>query len=186
MDNQNKTPEFAFNVQRILDCGFVVEEAIFPELNDTLLGYGQGFYFNIEEGWVQFTLRADFSKELNQIFATGTVLTRFGVQNLKSFIDDQGDVIWPPNALETMFGIAFSHLRALFSKNLAGTRFADHILPLINAAKLFKTLIEQDPLYIEGKIKMQPAPNIKSEEKTVTEGIDLAPVRAYKKIKREK
>lgn len=152
---ENRFPEFGFNVQRILDCGFQIEEMINPSLDDTLISYGMGFYFNVEESWVQFNIRADFVKEPKEIFATGTVLTKFGIQNLKSFADENGTVNWPANALETMFGIAFSHMRAMVSKNLAGTRFSDYVIPLINPAFIFKQLIEKDPMYNAEMIKRQ-------------------------------
>jgi len=144
-----------------------------------------GFYFDIEKNWVQFNLRADFVKEEKQIFATGTVLTKFGIQNLQSFADENGDVNWPPNALETMFGIAFSHMRAMMCKNLAGTRFSNFIVPLVNPASMFKQLIERDPLYNAEKIKLPTNSETKSEKKN-EELLEKAIKKQKQKIKKPK
>ena len=152
-----KFPPFGFNIQRILDCGFQIEEMINPNVDDTLIKYAMGFHFNVEENYVQFNVRADFVKGQTEIFATGTVLTKFGILNLKAFADENGGVTWPKDSLETMFGIAFSHMRAIVAKNFAGTRFSSYVVPLVNPALIFEQLIKQDP-NLDGN---EPAPNDK-------------------------
>ena len=161
---ESKKSDFGFNIQRILDCGFQIEEAIEANSDNTLISYGMGFYFDIEESWVQYNLRADFIKDKKQIFASGTVLTKFGIQNLKQFANENGDILWPPNTLETMFGIAFNHLRAMVAKNMAGTSFSNYIIPLVNPAFMFKQLIEKNPMYDAEQLK-----NIEHESEKRTE-----------------
>ena len=144
-----------------MDCGFFIEESIDPELDDTYISHAMGFYFDSEDNWVQFNIRTDFVKSPDQMFASGTVLTKFGIQNLKSFEDKDGDIIWPPNSLETMFGIAFSHMRAIIAKNVAGTRFSSYIIPLVDPATLFLQLIEQNPSYTIEKTSAKGTDTIK-------------------------
>ena len=165
---ENKSPEFGFNVLRIFDSVFFAEEAINPG-SDTLISYGLGFYVNIEENWVQYNVRADFSMEQDKPFVTGTVVTRFGINNLKSFVDDKNNILWPPNALEIMFGIAFSHMRALLAKNVAGTKFSNFIVPLVNPAMVFKQIMEAHPefeaIQINDIQKPENEPTIKKKRK---------------------
>jgi hypothetical protein len=141
---ENQHPQFGFNVLRILDSVFFVEEGLDPDPNEVKISYALGFHGNIEESWVQYNIRADFSTEATKTFATGTVVTKFGIDNMKSFIEGE-NIAWPVNSLETMFSIAFSHLRALLAKNMAGTKFSNYIVPLVNPATLFKQLMETHP-----------------------------------------
>ena len=141
---ENKSFQFAFNVLRVFDSVFYVEEAVNIDNEQIMLNYGLGLYSSIEDSSVQFVVKADFSSG-DKIFATNTVVTKFGINDLKAFTDEKGGIGWPVNSLETMFGIAFSHLRALMAKNLAGSRFSNLILPLINQIEVFNNLIKDHP-----------------------------------------
>jgi len=141
---EKNSPSFAFNVLRVFDSVFFVEEGINIDNQQIKLNYGLGLYSKIEESSVQFVVRADFSSD-DKIFATNTVVTKFGINDLKAFTDEKGGIKWPLNSLETMFGIAFSHLRALMAKNMAGSRFSFLILPLINQIEVFNSLMQDNP-----------------------------------------
>jgi hypothetical protein len=134
--------QFEFNIIRILDCGFAIEELIGnePSMN---IGYGMSFVFSNEKDWIQFTIRADFKQNnTNIIFFSGTVSTRFGVNNLKQFENDKGEILFPEGSLEMLFGIAFSHMRSILAKNVAGSRFSNIIVPIINPTILFNELLQ--------------------------------------------
>lgn len=161
---ENELPAFRFNILRILDSVFFVEEAYDPNPNDVKTNFGMGFHFDTEAGWVQYNIRANFSTDdTEKPFVTGTVVTKFAVENLKSFTDSDGSVIWPSNALEVMFSIAFTHMRALLAKNTAGTKFSQYIVPLVNSRELFKQLMDADPNFEAIEISEQDA---KSKIKT--------------------
>jgi hypothetical protein len=138
---ENQSPAFGFNVLRIFDSVFFVEEAHDPKKEDVQISYAMAIHPDIEESWVQFNIRVDFSTADIKVFATGTVITKFGVTNLKQFVKDDY-LVWPANVLETMFSISFTHTRALLAKNMAPTRFSDYIVPLINHIPLFNELMK--------------------------------------------
>lgn len=139
----NEEPEFGFVIERVLDCGFAIQESINPEEGKMQIGYGMTFLFSADEGWVQFILKANFKNtEVDQLFLTGTALTRFRVNNLISFKKKDNKIHFPDGFLESMFGISFTHLRAFMSKNVAGSRFSHIIVPVINPFTLFKELLD--------------------------------------------
>ncbi|HSY62430.1 MAG TPA: hypothetical protein VK796_11160 [Cytophaga sp.] len=141
MDKQQSL--FGFEVMRILDCGFSIEEAINPQPGNVLIGYGMNFVFDVENSWVQYGIRADFKdNETKQSFMTGTVLTRFGIDNLSQFLDENDNVMFPEGSLEALFGIAFNHMRAILSKNVSGSKFQNIIVPVIIPRDLFPELLQ--------------------------------------------
>jgi len=139
---ETQVKPFEFGISRILDCGFLIEEAVLPDpvVN---IGYGMNFVYNTEENWVQFGVRSDFKQPETEItFLSGTVLTRFNVTNIMQFQNEEGVIDFPPGTLEALFGIAFSHMRAILAKNFAGSRFGHIIVPVINPTPLFKELFD--------------------------------------------
>ena len=139
---EKETPPLEFGILRILDCGFSIEELIGNEPNIDI-GYGMSFVFSVENNWIQFAIRTDFKQvDTDIIFFSGTVSTRFGVNNLKQLEDEDGKITFPQGFLETLFGITFSHMRAILAKNVAGSRFSNIIVPLINPKSLFNELLQ--------------------------------------------
>jgi hypothetical protein len=63
---------------------------------------------------------------------------------LGSFLDENEEIIFPANSLETLFGIAFGHLRGIFAKNISGTKFRYLYIPVIDPAPLFNDLLEMN------------------------------------------
>jgi hypothetical protein len=136
-------PPFEFGIMRILDCGFMIEELISPEPGKIKIGYGMNFLFDVPANWIQFLIKVNFQdSDTGNEFLTGTVLTRFSVNNLAGFVDENDKVIFPNGSLETLFGIAFSHLRAILSKNVMGSRFSHIIVPIIHPGSLFNQLLQ--------------------------------------------
>jgi hypothetical protein len=133
---------FGFDISRILDCGFGIEELITPEIDKVDIGYGMNFVFDVKNSWVRIGIRTDFkTKDTNQTFITGTVLTEFSIDNLNQFLDNNNLVNFPDGSLEMLFGIAFSHMRAIVSKNVSGSRFTNILVPVVNPTELFKELL---------------------------------------------
>ena len=88
-------------------------------------------------------------------------ITRFGVNNLKGFEDENGKILFPAGSLETLFSIAFSHMRAILAKNNTGSRFTNFIVPVINPNTLFNELLQ---INIEAVKKMKERADISNEE----------------------
>jgi len=135
-------PAFEFGIARILDCGFSIEEAHNPE-DGLQIGYGMSFLFDPTNSWIQFNIRVDFTTQKTSALAvTGTVMTRFSVNSLSDFLDENNIVNFPEGAVESLFGIAYSHLRAILAKNLSGSRFNDLYVPVANPNELFHSLFQ--------------------------------------------
>jgi hypothetical protein len=131
-----------YGIERIVDCGFSVEEAVNIDPGGIQIGYGMNFVYSIEENWIQFTIRTDFKNANNESFFTGTVLTKFSASNLTQFLGENGKVFLPVGFPEMLFGISFSHMRAILAKNIAGTKFSSLIVPIINPTDLFSNLLQ--------------------------------------------
>lgn len=139
----DKLPILGFQIVRILDCGFFIEESINVDFENAQIGYAMNFSFSIENNWIEFIIRVDLKeKSSNATFLSGTVLTKFGINNLAGFLNQDNKFDFPSGSLEVLFGIAFSHLRAIVAKNSAGSRFRDFIIPPINQIALFNELLE--------------------------------------------
>ncbi|RKR84840.1 hypothetical protein BDD43_5093 [Mucilaginibacter gracilis] len=138
-------PPFEFGISRIVDCGFMIEEAVKAEPNKVRLGYSMNFLFDVPNSWIQFNVRADFQhSETGITFLSGTVLTRFSINNLSGFLDDDKKVVFPKGVLESLFGIAFSHMRAILAKNIAGSRFTNVYVPVIDTQVVFNELLKRN------------------------------------------
>lgn len=139
----DKLPVLGFQIIRILDCGFFVEELIKVDFENAQIGYAMNFSFSIEDSWIEFLIRVDLKEKIsNATFLSGTVLTKFGINNLANFLNEDNKFDFPSGSLEVLFGIAFGHLRAIVAKNSAGSRFRDFIIPPINQVALFNELLE--------------------------------------------
>jgi len=157
-------PLFQFSIIRIFDCGFTIEEAVNPEIDNIQIGYGMSFTFDIEKDWIEYLITANFKeKDSNFIFITGTVLTRFNVNNLDGFLDKNKKINFPIGSLESLFGIAFGHLRAIVSKNIVGSKFSNFIIPVINQQSLFDELLQAN---LERVRKIREAGLAKKEDTT--------------------
>jgi hypothetical protein len=142
---ENEIQPYSFGIIRILDCGFSIQELIPPDPDKILIGYGMNFAFDVQEGWIEYLLKAEFKhSDKNLTFLTGSVLTRFAIIDFASFLGDDNKVFFPPGSLETLFGIAFGHLRAIMAKNVSGSRFAAIIVPVINPDTLFHELLQMN------------------------------------------
>lgn len=164
---ENNIKPIEFGVIRILDCGFLIQELIPPDPDKILIGYGMNFLFDVDEGWLEFVLKAEFKHADNNItFLSGNVLTRFAIIDFPSFVGEDNKVFFPPDSLETLFGIAFGHLRAIMAKNVSGSRFANVIVPVINPSPIFHELLQMN---IEAEKKSTESEPIKKEGKMASD-----------------
>lgn len=171
-------PPFRFEIIRILDCGFMIEEMITPEPGNVDVRYGMNFVFDVQNSWIQYGIRCDFKDvSTNQNFLSGTVLTRFGIDNLSAFVDENDKVQFPSGSLEALFGIAFSHMRAITSKNVSGSKFTNLLVPVVNPNELFTELLN---INIEKFSKFKEEVGLEKKERTSISDFQL------KKAKKEK
>jgi len=136
---------FEFGIIRIADLTYFVNE-IPKIINEKVqLGYGMNFLFDTVENWVEFVVRVDFKdSDSGTSILSGSTLTRFSVKNLNGFVNEEDVLVFPNDSVETLFGIAFSHMRAMLSKNAAGTKFNWIIVPIIDAKQLFNDLLQHN------------------------------------------
>jgi hypothetical protein len=168
---ENKQPVFGFEVIRILDCGFTIEETITPKPGNVLVGYGMNFVYDVQNSWIQYGVRADLrDNETKQSFMTGTVLTRFGIDNLSQFLNESNHIMFPEGALEALFGIAFNHMRAIFAKNVSGSKFQNLIVPVIIPKDLFWELLQ---INIEKFNQFKQSIGAENNEITGVEGFEI-------------
>jgi hypothetical protein len=178
---------FFYGILRILDCGFQVEEAIEADIDAMKVGYGMNFLFDVDNNWIDFLIRADFRDEKTGItFVTGTAKTIFSIKDFKNLVDENDKIQFPKGSLETLFGIAFGHLRALLAKNLGGTKYSHVYVPVINAHVVFNDLLHINiekfkQAQAEGKIEVT-----KKEDSKQMEDIALAPNTEAKKIAKKR
>jgi hypothetical protein len=162
---------FFYGILRILDCGFMIEEGIEPDIAGMKIGYGMNFLFDVDNNWIDYLLRVDFRDEKTGItFVSGTVKTTFSIKDFKNFVDENNKVQFPSGSLETLFGIAFGHLRAILAKNLGGTKYADVYVPVINADVVFNDLLQLNIERIkqaqaETSVKTMKKKSLKQEDK---------------------
>jgi len=144
---------FIFGIIRILDCGFAIQELVDFKDDNIKIGYGMNFQYSMEHDWIEYVVKAEFKEtEKNHTFLSGSVLTRFSVNNLKGFVDENDKIVFPDGSLEALFGIAFNHMRAILAKNVAGSKFSTTIVPAINPAPIFHELLKMN---VEAYKKLQ-------------------------------
>lgn len=161
---ERQLPPFDFSILRILDCGFTINELVAIEKDKIKIGYGMNFQFDVENNWIEYVVKAEFKHtETDFTFLSGSALTRFGVNNLSAFVDENDKVIFPTGSVEALFGIAFTHMRAILSKNVAGSRFSTIIVPIINPAPIFHELLK---MHVDAFKKATQKKTLKQEEKS--------------------
>lgn len=158
MENKVEKP-FGFGIERILDSGFFIREQVNVDENKIKLGYGMIFLFDIPNSWVEYVITANFKDTDTDIsFLYGSVLTRFIIKDLAGYLDENKNIVFPNHSLETLFSIAFTHMRAILSKNVAGSKYSNIIVPIINPAQVFNELLQ---INIENAKKLQDELNKK-------------------------
>ncbi|MEX8548899.1 MAG: hypothetical protein V5804_14980 [Mucilaginibacter sp.] len=162
MENKEEK-QFGFAIERILDTGFFIREFLKVEEDKIKVGYGMKFLFDTDNDWIDYDISANFKEISSDItFVFGSVLTRFFVKDLAGFVDDKKNIVFPDQSLETLFSIAFTHMRAILSKNIAGSKYSNIIMvPVINPHKVFNELLQMN---IENAKKMQDELNNKKAD----------------------
>ncbi|WP_295653688.1 hypothetical protein [uncultured Mucilaginibacter sp.] len=148
---------FEFGILRILDCGFAINEQVDIVENEPVnIGYGMNFVYNSSENWVEFVVKAEYRDIKTQaMFISGSTLTRFNVINMSRYLDENKQVIFPETSLETLFGIAFGHMRAILSKNVTGSKYGNIVVPPIDPISLFNDLLKMQIEQLKEMLKKQ-------------------------------
>ncbi len=132
-------------ILNIQDLGFQVNIFEEPNTDDIAIGYDMNLSFNEIENWIQFIIEVEFVNSKNQVrIIYSTVLSKFFVENLNQYFTEDNEAIQLPHqGLETLFGLAFTHTRAILAKNLAGTSHSHLYIPIINPTILLNSLLKQ-------------------------------------------
>jgi len=149
MSQQHNIPQekqgLKTGILNIQDLGFQVNIFEKPNTDDIAIGYDMNLSFNEIEDWIQFIIEVEFVNSKNQVrIIYSTVLSKFFVENLKQYFTKDNDALQLPyQGLETLFGMAFTHTRAILAKNLAGTPHSHLYIPIINPGILLNDLLKQ-------------------------------------------
>lgn len=135
-----------YAIKSIKETEFFVDESIVldPQCD---LTYNASIQTMIETEEVVFTIMVSYSnKSVKYDFLRGKTVTSFLIKDIKKYIPanapssgiDLPDPLWI-----SMFGISFTHARALLTKSSASTKYAHMILPLIDPEKEFRKLFKE-------------------------------------------
>jgi hypothetical protein len=140
-DSQNEKMEISYNIKRIKDIYFNVNEYLYDPAKTIKIELNQHFGINLENNLVNCSIRIylHYEDSPQNILAEIKVENVFSVNNLNTIAKEKGGTDYiPPDLIIALLGLSVSHGRALFSKNLAGTVFQDVYLPISNPAAIAK------------------------------------------------
>lgn len=169
--NEKKTP--IFSIKKIKEFYFIVNEAVSEQNKPVIIQFQHFTRFFGDDDIIDLTLRAYYTHDSTVppkiILVDIHVQNIFEVENLKQYSVNDTEFVLPQNLIVLMVSIAISHTRALVAKNIAGTIYQEHIIPIIASpveiAKVFypNMFLEQEkPPFDEAKTK-----TIKSRKKKV-------------------
>lgn len=129
-------------ILEITDLGFSINRKSKPSKVFSI-NFNVEFHFDAKENWIEFIVIPTYSnKDTNEVAFHGSVLTKFVVKDLLNFME--GDLLkLPEGALVTLYSMAYTHTRAIMSKNLKGTLFQNQLLPIIDPDHMLKNLFPQ-------------------------------------------
>lgn len=138
-----------FGIKEVRELSFSIDQ------NAPILeGQQFGFRYHVQlksltaEETVTFTIEASFLDNATQVpFVQGKSYTVFSIQNMKKYSrtrDGEEAIDFPDPLWATLFGIAYTHARALLAVKTAGTRFSTCIMPLIDPASAFRQVFAKE------------------------------------------
>lgn len=135
-----------FAIGEIKELEFFVNENI--ELSTSYdFKYHVELRNDIAQKKIFFTITANYSINGSQdVFMKGKSSTVFLIKDFDRYVrttDGVQGVDLPDPLWITLFGIAFTHARALLAKSSAGTRYSHMLMPLISPEAEFKKLFGQ-------------------------------------------
>lgn len=138
MDSKN----IFFTVKKVKDIYFAVNEQCYVSDPTKIVKVelGERIGFNLELNLVNFILRV-FLHYVGEpaLLVDFHVENIFEVSNLIQFRNKDEIMILPPKLITSIVGLSLSHGRALLSKNTAGTRWQDILLPVTNPEDVAKS-----------------------------------------------
>lgn len=128
------TTKFAYN-----DVDESILEILFTEM--TNLGFTLNVTPNIDIDNSKFTIDINTilsNKQSEEMLVEHTGRTAFFIEGLKEALNSEKDALnLPKSLLQQMYGIAFSHARALLAVELSPTNFKGrYVLPIVDPAML--------------------------------------------------
>ncbi len=131
----------AFTIKRIKEFSFLIDESLFELDRPVKIQFQHHTGFHPDKNLVDLTIRAYYSYDTS--VPPSHMLIDFHVQNIFEIpnliqyqLKDSTEVILPENLIVSLVSISISHLRALMAKNVAGTRYQDNIIPVVNPVEV--------------------------------------------------
>ncbi|HWK03232.1 MAG TPA: hypothetical protein VNS58_06355 [Puia sp.] len=137
MQNEN----VVFAIKRVKETFFSIKEDLYVEDPNKIvrIELGERIGFSAESNLVNFILRIFFHyQDSQEVLVDINVENMFEVEDLQRFMNEDGIFILPETLLISIVSMSLSHGRALLSKNIAGTRWQDIVLPIANPGQIAK------------------------------------------------
>ena len=124
---------------------FVDESIELDEESD--VNYNASIRSITDQEEIHFTITANYKKKKSgQEFLRGSAVTVFMIKEMRKYtqlVNGSEVINFPDPFLVALFGISFTHARALFASSAGATKFAAMLLPLINPEIVFKQIFAQ-------------------------------------------
>lgn len=139
----DSTKPIEWTIKEIKELEFFVNEFIEPgTMLDTT--YKVTIEPIVNEEKIRLLITFYFmKKETKEVIMKSTVMTVYLIRDLKSFatkINNLDNVNLPDPLWYMLFGIAFTHTRAILARSSAGSKYSQLIMPPINPEVEFKKL----------------------------------------------
>lgn len=141
-----KEIEINYRIKRIKDIAFSIDEDGAETTDKFRFNLAQDTKIDFKKNEFRLTLTFKlYSLKTNKVVISISTINLFEVLDLVSFKNIKNTdfpVDLPRNFIITVFGLSYTHTRALLSKNLEGTKFNELFLPVVDAGqtadKIFK------------------------------------------------
>ena len=139
--------QILYAIKSIKEIEFFVDES--KDLEESIdFFHNANIHSNVESEEIRITISAHYRKtgSTDDYFRSKTA-TVFTIQRMKElvFVSEGKESINLPDPLwVTLYGVSFSHARAMLARSIAGTKYSPMIMPLINPEEQFKRLFSSE------------------------------------------
>ena len=133
-----------FEIREINELEFYVDETKDADSSFDF-SYSVDIFPDLNSERLKIIITANYLKNSSKVlFLKGKVLTAFYIKDMKAYAKKEANgkegIDIPEAVWVTLFGIAFTHARAILAESSAGTKFRGLLMPVINPQQEFKNL----------------------------------------------
>lgn len=139
--------QIQYAIKSVKETEFFTDESLELEAQVDL-NYNASIQTKLETEEVLVTIMVSYSsKTTRHDFLRSKVVSSFIIKDMKNYVpagSSSAGIDLPDPLWVAMFGISFSHARALLAKSAAATKYAHMTLPLIDPEKEFRKLFAKE------------------------------------------